>query len=358
MVDTSIMNNGQKYNPNISILRIIAAIMVVSLHVLGHGGALEADRNSLAWFLEMLSLPAVNIFALITGYVYCEAQWKWKKIIPLWTEAVFYSVGLTLLLGVLGYVDISFGVIWRACLPILKNRWWYFTSYVGLFFFIPYLNKLIEAIADTTLFKNLIISIVVFLSIIPIIGHMAGSTIYDVDKGFSFFWLMALYLVGAYIRKNGIVYKGKAVKVACILGYILIAIVIWLLEWKLPAIAGEFEKYSSISIVAMGVLMMVATLSGDSSEIASTDNNDKRTYRLLKTISKTTLACYLISDHPDVREALISGCMSSFVNKPAMSFLIAYVVRVVVLILACVVIDVIRELVFARAIKMIMVEAK
>ena len=65
----------KKYDYNIDILRIYAMLMVVVLHVARTSGALSLSTDvcfhgkiwSNIW--ESLSIYAVNIYALITGYL-------------------------------------------------------------------------------------------------------------------------------------------------------------------------------------------------------------------------------------------------------------------------------------------------
>ena len=62
-------------NYGIDLLRIISMLAIVLLHVLGHGGVLDTIGNrfgtdyAVAWILEFIAYPAVNVFVLISGFV-------------------------------------------------------------------------------------------------------------------------------------------------------------------------------------------------------------------------------------------------------------------------------------------------
>lgn len=59
-----------KRNPGIDFLRLLAMYLVVVYHLLFHGGILDAGQNSgAAQLLRVLTLCAVDGFALISGYV-------------------------------------------------------------------------------------------------------------------------------------------------------------------------------------------------------------------------------------------------------------------------------------------------
>ena len=60
----------KKRNSNIKFLRIIAMLMVVTLHMLNFGGLLEKSNTTtlkgfLIWFLESLCFVAVDCYVLI-----------------------------------------------------------------------------------------------------------------------------------------------------------------------------------------------------------------------------------------------------------------------------------------------------
>ena len=61
-------------NYGIDLLRILSMFMVVLLHLCGFGGVLSnvkpfSVNYYIAWFLEIVSYCAVDVFALISGFV-------------------------------------------------------------------------------------------------------------------------------------------------------------------------------------------------------------------------------------------------------------------------------------------------
>ena len=61
-------------NAGIDLLRIVSMFFVVVLHSLGQGGilfntAVGSSQYKVAWLLEIFAYGAVDIFALISGYV-------------------------------------------------------------------------------------------------------------------------------------------------------------------------------------------------------------------------------------------------------------------------------------------------
>ena len=72
---------------NIELLRIIAMLMVVTLHYLIKGQAtvsLVSDTgilNLLLWFLKALCIVTINVYVLISGYFLLEARWKISRLL-------------------------------------------------------------------------------------------------------------------------------------------------------------------------------------------------------------------------------------------------------------------------------------
>ncbi len=88
----------KKRNANMELLRMISMLMVVMLHGLGKSGLLVnlsisgGANATIAWLLESLSLGAVNIFILISGYYLIDSKFKIGRLIELVAELLFYSV--------------------------------------------------------------------------------------------------------------------------------------------------------------------------------------------------------------------------------------------------------------------------
>ena len=66
------MQENDTRNYGIDLLRFVAMLGIVTLHILNHGGGLSAEtdilRSSVIWMIEIAAYPAVNCYALISGY--------------------------------------------------------------------------------------------------------------------------------------------------------------------------------------------------------------------------------------------------------------------------------------------------
>ncbi|MCU7212920.1 acyltransferase family protein [Turicibacter sanguinis] len=130
------MKTGKR-NSNFELLRIIAMVMIVSLHTLGHGGGLNNTTvNSINFIfnhiLESLSIVAVNIFILISGYFGIKSYSSVKsKISLLYKQMIFYSI-------IIGFIFIVFDKnlssinIIQMLFPISTQLWWFMSLNIVL----------------------------------------------------------------------------------------------------------------------------------------------------------------------------------------------------------------------------------
>lgn len=284
-------------NSNIELLRVISMIMVVVLHTLAQGGFLKnsivlTSKYNALWFIEISAYCAVNIFALITGYVSVHStKWKFKNLISIWTQVLFYSIMILGLISLLCPSLINYKVVIKSFVPVLTNQYWYVTAYVGVFFLAPYLNKILKSCTLGEM-KQLIAMLMILFSFIPTITK---SDVFLTNNGYSVWWLAILYLVGGYIRLNEKeIKKNITLKKA---SYIYLSTTIFLLVFRIliegitlkflgVARGGSFLLgYQSPFIVLSGVSLFIGVL--------NLEINEKFAKVILK-ISPLVFGVYLI----------------------------------------------------------------
>lgn len=93
----------------IDIARLTAMFMVVLLHNLGRGGVLDWTIDSikdLAFLgIENYAIIAVNVFALISGYLSAGKPLKARSIFSIWATACFWSIATALTGYTLGQIS-------------------------------------------------------------------------------------------------------------------------------------------------------------------------------------------------------------------------------------------------------------
>lgn len=195
-------------NHGIELLRIFAMLLAAVLHILKKGGVITASEGNLAaystvWLLEAAAYCAVNCYALISGYVGYSDRPKPLRLarcIELWLQAVFYSVIITTVYCIAGVGSVGVSDFADAFLPVTSKQYWYFTAYIGMFFFIPLLNALVRRLNRRALVSLCIMLIAVF-SLYDTFASFWKKDPLALVGGHSPLWLGVLYIFGAAMKK-------------------------------------------------------------------------------------------------------------------------------------------------------------
>lgn len=190
-------------NLGIDLLRIFCMHMIVLHHVLDNCGfsagvELFSVNYTIVCLMHGANHCAINTYALITGYVYADSDYKISSIIKMWLQVLFYTVGILILFAVLAPEIINRKALLASLFPMLTEHYWYFTQYVCMFFFIPVLNIILKN-WNFGQFKRFFLTVFVLFSCVNVIVY---TNLFNVDDGFSAIWLAVLYLIGGYIKRN------------------------------------------------------------------------------------------------------------------------------------------------------------
>ncbi|MBQ4536068.1 MAG: acyltransferase [Lachnospiraceae bacterium] len=204
---------------NLELLRCIAMMMVVVLHFLGKGNLLgnlsEADMGTVgtvAWLLEDFCIVAVNLYMMISGYFLCTSSFKLSRLINLWLQLWFYSVGVGLLAYATGIYPVekfSFHYLLVLVLPVTMGHYWFLTAYVFLYLLLPLIGKAVKEMSKEQMKVVLGLLFFVFCllkSVLPVRLDMDG-------KGYDVLWYLCVFMAAAYIRRFGFPFlekKGRA----------------------------------------------------------------------------------------------------------------------------------------------------
>lgn len=210
------MKTKSKRLANIELLRIIAMLMVIMLHYLGKGGLLPTITTDMgttayvAWILESLSIVAVNVYVLISGYFLVESEFKPGKIAKLVLQVLFYTVLITavsLAFGIIGKEDLGFYNLIVQLFPFQLEQYWFMTSYLVLYILSPVLAMGVKTMSK----KHLQIVTIVFVVFMCVEKSILPVQIVFDKRGYDALWFICLFLVAAYIRLYGIKFLEKKV---------------------------------------------------------------------------------------------------------------------------------------------------
>ncbi|MBQ3357235.1 MAG: acyltransferase family protein [Oscillospiraceae bacterium] len=197
----------QERNYGIDLLRMLAMFMVTILHVLGQGGVISRTyagtaQHAIAWFLELAAYGAVNLYALISGYVGAQSKYRPSNLAVLWLQVFFYSFGIAAVFAIVRPDVISGSGLLEYAFPVITGKYWYFSAYVVLFLFIPLLNAAVNAASERTL-RRIVVAMLLVFSLAATVARETTHDPFVLVAGYSGLWLMILYVTGAYIGKYG-----------------------------------------------------------------------------------------------------------------------------------------------------------
>ncbi len=138
-------------NASLDLLRVLAMLMIVMGHCIGHGGVASALYGKTSFnyiIIETVNTfihVHVNCFVLVSGYFLCTGKFKLSKWLQLWATALFWSVLLYVILSVTGNTGFSLKGLFRACLPFTNQRYWFLTTYLLMYMLSPICNIAIRS---------------------------------------------------------------------------------------------------------------------------------------------------------------------------------------------------------------------
>lgn len=324
-------------NYGIDLLRSVAMLGIVVLHILYHGGILNAvgldlTKFSIIWLIEILAYSAVDCFALIsgyTGYKDIETPYRYWKYMPIYLQVFVYSFGIAVVTSF--FQEVQFKDIIKAAMPVTTTRYWYFTAYTGVFFMAPWANRFIRNLTRNEA-KHLAILFFLLLFYLPIAGQFADP--FKIVGGYSFLWLFVLYLVGAFIKKFNI---GKNVNIGLLLAVQMSFLVITLVSEIVMKEYNFLCEYTSVTIVGMACIELI---------VFSKLKIMGKIANFLKAITPSIFGVYLIHDNPIFRQIFIENNFIWIVHKPVYTIWFWIVGIAVLVMFSCLIIDKFRELLF------------
>lgn len=340
------MESKKERNYGVDLLRIFSMLMVVTLHVLGKGDLLYnknleifSQKYNLLWILEIASFGAVNLYALISGYVSIKSKHKYTNLVVLWLEVVFYLLSISFIFSKLGIYQYSTNEMIQDLFPVSNAKYWYFTAYFCLFFIMPILNCAINNINKNHLFF-IIISLAIIFCVIPIVQN---KDVFNLQNGYHFFWLSYLYLIGGYIAKYNI--KFRFMKIFMLIVYMASIYLTFLLKKYFDFInlnIGEdkfnFVQYTSPTILISSIALLLL--------FSNIDIKVNYIKKILTFTSRLVFSVYIIHEHDFVSKFFIREKFSNLLEFTPSVMIFKIFLIVFGIFFISIVLDTIRFMIF------------
>ena len=347
------MNTTTNRKVGIDLLRILSMLGIIGLHVIGIGGiinnlTINSFRYYFILFIYVICFLSVDIFGILSGFLsWNKSKIKYSRIIELLSIGFFYSIIITFVFYYFNLYNIrsmGISIIIHSLFPALIGRNWYLTCYTFVFFLMPYLNDFIKNISKNK-FKNMLIVLFILLCILP--NLFFNTDFFCVMNGYSPFWLMYCYLLGAYIGKYHDKDKVTKKMILTFVGCIIIAFILNCLvriitmslfhELKYPF---WFINYISPFIV-IGSILLVKFFS----QLHLTITN-KFLKQFIYYLSFCSFSVYIIHANYLIYDFVINGFMIKYINQSILVFLLAFFISIPLIYLICFMIDLIRIYIF------------
>ncbi|MBR2523288.1 MAG: acyltransferase family protein [Clostridiales bacterium] len=257
----------------IELLRIVAMFLVLVSHYINGslgGGFCYVQTGSvnelILYLLECISICAVNIFVLITGYYLSgKKEINVRKPLDLFVRCLVFLAVYSVVISIVQKEVISFDSINNGILP----NYWFIIIYSVIYILSPYINKAIAACSDKQL-GILVLLMFVFFSLIPILLNSISFYSYRMfswanpvgggrDNAAQVINFAGLYTAGAFLRR--IDEKVSDLKIyKPVLGLIVVIIIdlAWVLFDKTvyKEVLVQFALHNPL-IIAEAVLLFV-----------------------------------------------------------------------------------------------------
>ena len=319
--------------------------MVICWHLINHGGCLAAaeplsSRFELLHGLGALSICTVDIYVMLTGFLYQSRRTKPETLIGLWMTAVFYAVLVPAVLKVTG-AEIGAAQIIKGFFPVITVRFWFFTAYFGLFFLMPALNRVVE---DRRLARVTLAGVLFCFSLLPSAAH--NYDLFGLSGGYSLLWFTALYLCGALLGRYGAPawLTQRRAALLFLLGALLTfgaANAACLLhDTRAGALwpRGFFYNYTAPGVLlsAVGLVCLLTR-----AEIRS-----PALRRVLPTLASCSFGVYLLHDNSFVRDLLITGRFAALSEQPVPKILLVLLAWTLAILAVGTAVDLLRDRLF------------
>lgn len=345
----------KKRDANIELLRIVAMLMIITLHFNNQSKALlvlgehASNVQIFATVLEAIAITGVNVYVLISGYYLSSSKVRLSKVLLLILQVYFYTLLISGAMMLVGAYSVKpedkLDRALRYLFPISSEHYWFVTAYVIMYVLAPVMNAAVNTLERKQL-KTVIIGLLTWFCFIKSIVPVKFGT----DRmGYDFGWFICLYLIAAYIRKYNIVLFRDAKKSALV--YLISVVVIAafsLVFYKINFDTGNFNYYAGVPYHYNFFFALTGAL-GLFSVFRFMRLKENLLAYVIRIIAPYTLGVYLLHMHFEIADRWVEWIEQIIGETPldnVLTFFIHLVVSVLIVFFAGIFVDWIRKYIF------------
>ncbi len=291
-------------NLNVEALRILAMLLIVLGHCIGHNHLVEEYGGLVRYilkFIQIVTLPATNCFVLVTGYYQSQTSFKPRKLFLLWLQVFFFSALLFLISLACWKTVFRPAECIKALLPISGNQYWFLRVFLGLYLLSPFLNELVKALPQKEFQLFLLTNFILFSlwrSFLPF------AITLNSEGGNSIIWFLVLYMTGAYLAKFPVPFSARQIRWA-LAGLLFFAFGTWIVFDKLSNRLGLngkgtslFTEFTAFPIYGIAICTLLLAVNHKSFF------NNERARRIVNTFAASVLGVYMLHENIYVKRVL------------------------------------------------------
>ena len=305
-------------------------------------------------FLSYLNICVcwhVSSFALISGVVGYRT-YKYSNLIYLWLCTLFYQVTIHYLFLKYDKKNKISNIFFYDFFPVIFCKYWYFTAYFGMYLLLPIITKGLSYITKEELIIFILTSLGIFIVYKDYYNPQKDP--FSMKNGYSSFYLLIFFMVGAYIGKYTIIYKGMKKYCFCFF-YLGIFIISSYLCCKLPFYPIANTGSIKIEIILFLKKIFVKRINSITMILQSISltlffiqiNYYKYIRKIICFFGPLTFGVYLIHEQELFRAYIIRNLFSKDpINLPIKKVITLVIQRSIYIFLFCSLVDFFRKLIF------------
>ncbi|SEP96988.1 acyltransferase [Butyrivibrio sp. TB] len=344
----------RKRDANFEILRVIAILMVLTLHYLSHTdlllktGEKATNLQLVGQFIESFCIVAVNVWVLISGYFLSKSDFKLTRILQLIAEVYFYTLLVTFAMQVVNTANVArtdrIFKTTQFLFPISSEHYSFATAYILLYVIAPILNKGVLYLTRKQLKASIIGLLIMFClikSIIPV-NFPTDMMGYNLD------WYICLYLIAAYIRKYNVrIVNSPKTSVLLYVGASVLSFAVAVFFHELNYKTGRFIYYSGVTFHYNFILCLIGAL-GLFSTFRYIKVKEGYVAKFARLLAPFSFGIYLLHEHLEIRDRWVEWMKGIYGNVPAtIPGMAGHLIScILTLFVSCVFVDWIRSVIF------------
>lgn len=239
-------------------------LMVLVLHTLSSTGALKyltGVNFYVYWWMEALSVGAVDIFIIISSYYIVDSKFKAKSVFRVAIGGVWlYSIVFTAISMIVSCDEWTKMGIIKMLFPFYTKKYRFVNSYVLFYILSPFLNKLIHSLNKK---QHTALAVILFI-VFCVRGTFSLLTwTQDDSGGMGILLFLPLYAIATWLKKYYVIDHKPA---KYVLGFFVMSVVL-VASKKVMMLVGigadyatKFYGYTSFIVVLQSFAIFLAFL--------------------------------------------------------------------------------------------------